>query len=346
MFAALNSFQVGGKPTFVSDVFSTSLYTGNGSTQTITNGIDLSTKGGLVWTKTRTANFGHYWIDTVRGVNQRIQSETTGAQAFTADGLNTFNSNGYSLGINAAYNFSGDPFVSWTFREQRNFFDIVTYTGNGVANRQIAHSLGSTPGCIIVKSSSIASNWQVWQRAANVGSGDGNAYGTLNATSAFSLDDGVIWGDDATVGHVEPTSTNFTVSANSSVNSSGNTYVAYIYAHDAGGFGFSGNDNVISCGSYTGNGSATGPIVTLGYQPQWLLIKRTTGTANGNWLILDVMRGFGTSTDNDLYANLSNAEGTGLDLAEPQSTGFQIKSSTSGVNASGDTYIYIAIKAS
>jgi hypothetical protein len=38
---------------YIEDVFSTYLYTGNGSTQTITNGIDLAGEGGMVWIKRR-----------------------------------------------------------------------------------------------------------------------------------------------------------------------------------------------------------------------------------------------------------------------------------------------------
>jgi hypothetical protein len=55
----------------VQEVFSTTLYTGNGSTQTITNGIDLDGEGGLVWTKKRSsASQGDNMlrlIDTVDG---------------------------------------------------------------------------------------------------------------------------------------------------------------------------------------------------------------------------------------------------------------------------------------
>jgi hypothetical protein len=333
MFAALNSFQVGGKPTLVSDVFSTSLYTGTQATQTITNGIDLSTKGGLVWLKWRSGTnaFGHALYDTVRGPTKQLVSNSLAAET-TENRVSSFNNNGFTLTNNTETNYLNDNYVSWTFRKQPLFFDIVTWTGNGTT-QTINHNLGSVPGCIMVKQyASNSTQWAVFHR-----SNGSNGALCLNDTSAFSSGD--FW-----FNAVDPTSTTFTVGGSGETNQSGQSFIAYIFAHNAGGFG-TGADNAISCGSYTGNGSATGPIVTLGYQPQWLLIKRSTGTANGNWLMLDVMRGFGASTDNDLYANLSNAEGTGLDLAEPQSTGFQIKSSTAGVNASSDTYIYIAIKA-
>ena len=64
--AATKSAHPSGSVNWIDDVFSTWLYTGNGSTQTITNGIDLAGKGGLVWGKARSAG-SNYLTDTVRG---------------------------------------------------------------------------------------------------------------------------------------------------------------------------------------------------------------------------------------------------------------------------------------
>jgi hypothetical protein len=323
---------------YIEDWFSTWLYTGNGGTQTITNGINLSTNGGLVWIKSRTDVSGtpqsHVLIDTARGVSARIQSDTTDAQYYQSGAYVTaFNSSGFDVAAQASTGSNTYPYASWTFAKRSKFFDIVTWTGNGAATQTISHNLGSVPGCIIAKITSSTDNWYVYHRGA---SGTPlQSYLRLNLTNAVNTSGSDLWG---------ATSTTITVDSGLNLTTNGATYVAYIFAHNAGGFGLTGSDNVISCGSYTGNGSATGPVVTLGYEPQWLMIKRATGTLNGNWVMLDVMRGFNVSTDNDLYANLSNAEGTGLDLAEPQATGFQIKSGSSGVNANTDTYIYIAIR--
>ena len=322
---------------YIEDVFSTYLYTGNASTQTITNGIDLSGKGGLVWIKNRPdVATAHALFDTVRGATKYLQSQATSAEGTQATSLTAFNSNGYSLGAASFTNNSGTNYASWTFREQPKFFDIVTYTGNGTNYRTISHSLGSTPGCVIVKSTSAAGNWAVYHRGSN----PDNLI--LNSTS------GAITGQ---LSIQDVSATSFGV-ANSSfygfpqsipVNDSGQTYVAYLFAHDAGGFGLTGTDNVISCGSVTtdGSGNAT---VNLGYEPQWLLSKWTT-TAD-NWHIYDDMRGWsvnvnGTSSNaNDLYPNSSDAE-TNRTNNEwyKTSTGFAI----SGSGASR-TYIYIAIR--
>jgi hypothetical protein len=123
------------------------------------------------------------------------------------------------------------------------------------------------------------------------------------------------------------------------------TYVAYLFAHDAGGFGDAGTDSVISCGSYTGNGSTSGPtVIDLGWEPQWLLIKRASG-GTGGWFLLDSMRGIATgSADASLQAESANAENTADDRLSLTSTGFQLTTTSSFFNNSGDTYIYIAIR--
>ena len=322
-------------PFYIEDVFSTYLYTGNGSTQTITNGIDLSTKGGLVWTKDRTVARGHVLIDTVRGGSEILASNTTGASSNFGSPYLSFASTGYNIVTSDASVNGADNYVSWTFRKQPKFFDVVTWTGDGQNYRAISHSLGSTPGMVIVKSTSASGSWAVWHRSV-----DPNNL-ILNSTSAaisgqYSIQD---------VG-----STSFAV-ANSTfygfpqsipVNNNGATYVAYLFAHNAGGFGLTGSDNVISCGSFTTDGSGLA-TVSLGYEPQWILAKKSSGTAD-SWLMVDNMRGFvsgpavNTSDDARLVPNLSNAEAIN-DFGRPTATGFEFN-----VGVTNADYIYIAIR--
>ena len=155
--------------TYVEDVFSTYTYTGNGGTQTINNGIDLAGKGGLVWAKARnTAGTSHWLASTeapVNGSNFYNLLTTNGTNEYLsyASGLKTFNNNGFTV-ESSNLNDVGYDFSSWTFREAPKFFDVVSYTGNGVAGRQIAHSLGIAPGMVIVKATSQSDNWVVWHR--------------------------------------------------------------------------------------------------------------------------------------------------------------------------------------
>ena len=318
----------GAEKIYVEDVFSTWLYTGNGSTQTITNGIDLSGKGGLVWIKGRSGATGHRFTDTARGATKSLASDSTAAEATESTGLTSFSSTGFALGADADYSTNAATYASWTFRKAAKFFDVVTYTGTG-ANRTIAHSLGSVPGTIIVKRTDTTGDWQVYHRSlANT------EYLVLNATAAKAT--GTTRWNSTT-----PTSTEFSLGTDITVNASGGTYVAYLFAHDAGGFGDSGNDSVVKCGSFTADGSGNA-AVTLGWEPQWLLVKRSDGT--GRWLLYDTMRGWAKTNYNILYANLSNAEiaGTG-ESSVPTATGFQFGPTGGTLDPSG-TYIYIAIR--
>ena len=309
-------------PIYIEDVFSTYLYTGAYTEVTVNNGIDLASKGGLVWLKPRSAG-DHFLQDSARGINFALRSNTTAAQD-NQGAVTSFTSTGFTDGQGA----NGINEVSWTFRKQAKFFDIVTYTGNGAASQTINHNLGSVPGCMIVKGTSASTNWPVYHRSMDASPQD--YYVILDGTTA-KTNAVANWGNTA------PTSTQFTVGGNNNAN--GLTYVAYIFAHDAGGFGLAGTDNVISCGSFTTDINGNFSPVTLGYEPQWLMFKRSSGT--DNWKILDNMRGIPTgSEDAELKANLTNAETTTTRWADLTSTGF---TKDGGLDASS-TYIYIAIR--
>jgi hypothetical protein len=69
------------------------------------------------------------------------------------------------------------------------------------------------------------------------------------------------------------------------ITSGGATYVAYLFASDAGGFGDDGDESIIKCGSYVGNSEASNQV-NLGFEPQWVLVKPSQILAIGGlWLI-------------------------------------------------------------
>jgi len=331
MFTAAGKSAAVSAANYIEEVFSTYLYTGNGSTQTITNGIDLAGKGGLVWIKSRSNATGHHLSDTATGITNYLVSESTLSQQ-SGGGVTSANSNGFGLtasGGGVRTNTNGNTYVSWTFREQAKFFDVVTYTGNGVSGRQISHNLGSTPGFIIIKRTDTTSDWACWHRSLSTTT----SYITLNSTNQSF--------NDTTVYNAAPTNTYFQVGTDAWVNANGGTYVAYLFAHDAGGFGATGADNVISCGSFT-QSSAADVAVSLGYEPQWVLVKQSNTT--GQWNLLDDMRGFlagnNSVTSRVLRPNLSNAE---ADFTiQKTATGFTWPAGQFSVSAG--TYIYIAIR--
>ena len=317
---------------YVDDVFSTYLYTGTGAAQTITNGIDLAGKGGLVWIKSRNNSTNHKLIDSAQASSSTnwdyaLVSNSTASAIYAATGIITTQTTGFRITSpdNGFINENTYTYASWTFRKSANFFDVVTYTGTGSA-RTIAHSLGVAPGMIIVKRTDTTSNWQVYSNGLTSA-----AYSMQLNLTAAQASAPTVWNSTA------PTSSVFSVGTDATVNASGGTYVAYLFAHDTSSTG------IIQCGSYTGNGSSDGPVINLGYEPQWVMIKRIN--AIGNWQMHDVMRDMSVTSYAQLQANLSSAEsanvGSGI---QPQATGFKVTFTGTDYNASGSTYIYMAIR--
>lgn len=324
-------------PAYVEDVFSTYLYTGNGtsstSTQTITNDINLSTDGGMVWIKNRGGDFNHTIYDTARGVKKELYTNLTDGQLTrSTTGLTAFNTTGFTLtGDSDPFNTNNSNYAAWSFKKATKFFDVVAYTGNDASNRQISHNLGSVPGCIIVKCTSGGGNWAVYHRSV------GNTKALYLNTTTTGVTASTFWNN------TDPTSTNFTVGSGSAVNTNGETYIAYVFAHNAGGFGPNGTDSVVSCGSYTGNGSATGPTVELGWEPQWVLVKSTTASGS-HWYLMDNTRGMGYNRAFEFYPNLTAADQAQTKNIVPTPTGFQVVTTDGYLNTSSGTYVYIAIR--
>lgn len=311
----------------VDDVFSTDIYTGTGSSRSITNGIDLDGEGGLVWIKSRISSSNHALFDTERGAGKHISSDSVNAESTRPTEFTSFNSNGFSLGTSAfeGTNKNGDTYVGWTFRKEPKFFDVVTYTGNGAAGRTVAHDLGQEVGVIIIKRSNASSLWPVFHRA-NTANPETDIL-ALNTSSA-TFDDVRYWNDTL------PTDSVFSLGNAAEVNASGGTYVAYLFAHDTDASG------VIQCGSFTTVSNMA--TVTLGWSPQFVITKRVD--TSSNWEITDIVRGSvaGMNGANKvLKANLNSSEQSTTGGAHPSTdgTGMQI----SGL-ATGD-YVYMAIRA-
>jgi len=325
----------GGAGLNVEEVFSTYLYTGDASARSITNGIDLDGEGGLVWIKDRSVARNHCLTDTERGAYSSLATNLT-SQKRGANTVTNFSSSGFTVAHDTSdavfantTNASGETYASWTFRKAPKFFDVVTYTGDGTSNRQIAHNIGGTVGFILIKRYDSTGNWLAWHRQVDPG------YGILDLTLAFEA------GANGFLNDV--TDTYFETSW---LNTSGATYVAYLFAHndDDGGFGPDGDADIIKCGSYTGNGSNNGPTINLGFEPQWLMVKNVQNT--GGWVISDNMRGFNVTASQNLQADEAIPE-TQADIghwAEPTPTGFKITNSSAYSNQGSTKYIYMAIR--
>ena len=322
----------GGAGLDVDEVFSTYLYTGNESNLTITNGIDLSGEGGMVWAKKRNSSgYDPVIQDTERGAGKNLKTNSTGSEQTFTDAISSFNSDGFSFtgGGGSLWNQNTAEMASWTFRKAPKFFDVVTYTGDGSTSRAISHSLDSVPGMIVIKKTSSSGDWSTQHRSLSSWS---HAM-SLNSTNS-ALDQG------SSRYPSDPTSTSFYVGHSTVVNGSGQTYVAYLFAHNNsdGEFGPDSNQDIIKCGSFTASSSKTASI-NLGFEPQWLMIK--SSSVAEEWIILDNMRGLIVDrADHALFANFAIAEETGKNYVNLTPTGFDI---TDNVTASAD-YIYMAIR--
>jgi hypothetical protein len=313
-------------PTIVegNDYFNTVLYTGTGSSQSITG---VGFQPDFVWIKERNASADHGLYDAVRGVQNQLESNTTTDETTESTGLTAFGTNGFTVGSLAQLNTSADTYVAWNWKESTTSkFDIVTYTGNGSA-RTISHNLGVVPNMIIVKARTTASTDQGWAvyHSANTAAPETD-YLLLNSTAA-TADLDTVWNDTL------PTSSVFSVGTNALVNANNDTYVAYLFANVAGYSAF---------GSYTGNGSANGTFVYTGFRPAFVMVKRTNDDFGSGWYMWDNKRPGYNWQGGELFANATNAEDTAFERFDILSNGFKLRSTGGAINGNGDTMIYMA----
>lgn len=307
---------------YAEDVFSTFLYAGNGASLTINNGIDLAGKGGMVWIKRRDGANNAQISNTVQGLDWTTEPSNTQAAANQGI-LFTASSSGFSFNTaQLAFNNSGSSYLSWTFQEAPKFFDVVTYTGNGTGtSRLLNHNLGVTPGLYFIKSTSTTGDWLVG--APGLGT---NPWGNLNTT--FN------WGNNTSF-WLASSATTFgpgNTGGSNILNVNGQTYVAYLFADDPSTTG------LIRCGSFTTDASGNASVTSLGWEPQFLMVKATSTT--GDWIMLDSLRGWNmTTADALLRANLSNAETTTTEYGNPTATGFDFKNGSASA-----TYVYMGIR--
>ena len=319
-FKALNTYNLPDptikKPNQYMDA---TLYTGTGSALSVTNAAGFQPD--FVWVKGRSGATDHALYDAVRGTTKQLESNTTTAETTEATGLTAFNSNGFSVGALAQMNTNTATYVGWQWKESATAgFDIVTYTGTGVA-RTVAHSLGVAPSMIITKARNTTSSWGVYHTSLGA-----TNYVLLDGVSA-STADSTYWNNTA------PTSSVFSVGTATPVNVNTNTYVAYLFKSIEGFSKF---------GSYSGNGSADGPFVYVGFRPLYVMLRRTDSSSGTAWFVWDAKRNTYNLLGNALRPNASNSETTTDTAFDMLSNGIKLRSSGISYNASGGTYIYAA----
>jgi len=325
-------------PTIVpSEHFNTVLYTGNGSTQSITG---VGFQPDFTWIKVRTNTDNHVLQDSVRGVGKGLFSDLTNAENASMGGMTSFDSDGFTFdGSVSTLNGSARDFVAWNFKaggaavtntdgtitsqvsaNTEAGFSVVTWTGNGAANATVGHGLNNTPSLYITKRRNSTGNWVLFATTL-LPTVDAQEYLVLNNT-------------DGSNGASQALPNSNILNVESIFDNIGSaTYVAYCFAEVEGFSNF---------GSYVGTG-ASGNTVVTGFEPAFVMIKRTD--AAGGWLSLDNKRDTTNPRELFLSPNTSQAEFPVTNGADFLENGFTMQSTNGSLNASGGSYIYMAFAA-
>ena len=322
--------------------FHTRLYSGNGSTQSITNNANAGNfKPDWLWIKERTSTSQNFLFDSNRGVGKYLHSDSTSSEG--NDVHNTsFDSNGFGVGQQNGTNENSQTYVAWqwvanggttssnsngdiTSTVQTNStagFSIGTYTGDADNSHSVGHGLGATPAWIIIKRRESGHSWIVWHQ-------------NLTATSAYAVD---LENTDAEANNTSyfhdtaPDANTFHPGDGGATNGSGGTYVFYAFKEIKGYSKF---------GSYKGNGNANGAFIYTGFRPAWIMVKLISGSGE-DWHIFDSSRSTSNVVKERLIASGSAAENANDSILDFVSNGFKFKESNAGWNGNGNTYIYMA----
>ena len=325
-----------------SDYFNTKLYTGDGSTRSITS---VGFQPDWTWIKYRNSGtYGHDLYDAVRGAKQVLNTNSTNAEYRELDRLIAFTSDGFNLGDAASVNENNGTYVAWNWKAGTSFtndasstgigsidsagsasdtsgFSIVSYTGTG-SNATVKHGLSTAPKMYIVKRRSNTGNWYIYHESI------GNTKRLrLDETSAAAT-------ESAAWNNTSPTSSVFSIGTSVDVNGSSETYIAYCFAEKQGYSKF---------GAYTGNGNAAdGTFVYTGFKPAFVMVKNTVNNSR-NWTIIDNKRNSFNPENEWLYANATDSTFDASEFpTDFVSNGFKIRNAGSYFNTSGENYIYMA----
>jgi hypothetical protein len=353
-FVALNTFNLptptigATASTQANKYFDATLYTGNGTGQSITN--SGSMQPDLIWFKNRSGANSHALADSVRGANKILSSNNTDADYTTSAGndLLSFNSNGFTVGAYGAFasiNASGASEVAWQWRASNATavtntagsitstvsantsagFSVVTYTEPASGSYTFGHGLGVSPSMFIVKERNVAgNNWVVWHNYFQSVDPIPTKKGLYLNSTAAAFTTGSDW-----LNSISSTTIGITTGQ---VTSGGATMVAYCFSEVAGYSKF---------GSYTGNGSTDGTFVYTGFRPKFVLLKSTNSVAN--WILYDTARATYNVVNNILLPDSSSAELTSADYnVDIVSNGFKFRTAQGGINGSGNIVIYMA----
>jgi len=354
-FKALNTYNLD-DPTIAdgTEHFDTILYTGNGTSQSITG---LGFEPDLVWIKKRSGGTArvHALYDILRGVQKTLQSNSDAAEFADTNALTAFNSDpgGFTIGSEDRVNENTYPYVAWCWNAGSSTvsntdgsitssvranttagFSIVSYTGEGTSGDSIGHGLNAAPSFVLIKNRDQDEAWAAMHTGAGL-SGDNIVNTSVPEYEMLKLDEAQganNWTNDV----VAPNgSDKLTLGDGNMVNTSTENYIAYCWSEVEGFSKF---------GKYSGTNAATGNFIYTGFKPAYVLIKSSTDT-NGYWVVLDNKRSPENSMNKYLYPNVGSAEVSTYNLTNFHSNGFDVIKAGDNVNGSYD-YVYAAFASS
>ena len=332
--------------------FQTTIYSGTGSQQSITNGGNSDLQPDFLWIKERNHTSNHQLMDSVRGFYIRVESNTdtlevdTGQAGATNQNVTSFDSDGFGVKNGGAVNESGKTYVAWQWKAGTSVsgnttgsgsataysgsvnttagISIITYEANGTAGHTIPHHLGAAPKWVMCKSRSENRGWPT-QHAGLTSA----AYAIFLSSNGAQIEQ-FSSGTTNTWNNTAASSTVVTLGNNANNNKNDDSYIMYSFAEKQGYSKF---------GSYTGNGNADGTFVPLTFSPSFIMIKVTSTTSN--WGMFDNKR-LGFNPKNEFVrANETNAESSDYDGIDFLSNGFKLRTTSTLVNAA-QSYIYMA----
>jgi len=300
--------------------FQTTLYTGNGGTQSITNTGNSDLQPDWVWIKYRSDAANHHLYDSVRGVQKRLNSNTNNTEATSSNNLTAFGTDGFTVGTENDINESSQTYVSWQWKESTTAgFDIIAYEGTG-SNLDVSHNLSAVPDWIMIKDRDVDQAWRVYSKSLGYSNRVVLSESGASSTSALGLD-------------ADPTSSVINIGTGTgTTNTDDDKYIIYAFKNVKGFSRFS---------SYVGNGNASGPYIHLGFKPAFILGKKSSGS--NNWYMFDSTRNTFNLTTKKLRADANGAEDDNTSKAiDMLSNGYKIRTTDEEFNESAETYIFMA----
>ena len=323
--------------------FQTTLYTGNGGTQSITNTGNSDLQPDWIWIKARNEAEHHNLVDSVRGNTKVVYSSMSNSEDTTSIQVTSFASDGFALGSGTNTNKNNITYAAWQWKAGTSFtndasstgigsidsagsfnndagFSIVTYTGNGSSGATVKHGMNQKPAMFIIKDRDNSNEgWMVYHKFWGA-----TKYQRLNETGAVAT-------GSAYFNNTEPTSSVFTIGNNDVVNKSGDKYVTYCFAEKQGYSKF---------GSYAANENVNGPFVYTGFKPAFVILRQSN--LGRDWHMFDNKRSTFNAVGRYLRPNVSGAEDSGEDYLDLLSNGFKLKNTGNRFNDADGTYIFMA----